>query len=433
MKSSIVNRREFLKASGAVALTASALEFDPSVVEADERVANLRDRVEGMLLGTLIGDAAGGPVEGRNPKGIESWMPATRTWPDDRRLDASAIGELKASFRLLSYEQLRPQPRAYAHWTQNAPPGTVTDDSRFKFLLIAALRKARQTGSFPITERDLAEQFLAYCDSDTVRSRPHYRELCEEWLGEYNKAARWVLGERDLPDALPVERLWGGVATNAGQMVLLPLGAVHAGEPEAAYRAAYHLGFVDNGEAKDINSALVAGLAAALATPPGNDVKRRWEHVYSAIRSVDPYVYGRMRAVRRSTVRWLDFARKAVQRSDRKPKRLFEILEREAQPRYFWDAHFVFVSTFAILELCDFDPLASLHLALDFGHDTDSTAQLLGAFVGAIDGAGVFPAPMRRQVTTRLKEDYDQSVDEWTELLLALNDRTAFPTIVKVG
>ena len=70
--------------------------------------------------------------------------------------------------------------------------------------------------------------------------------------------------------------------------------------------------------------------------------------------------------------------------------------------------------------MCDFDPLASLHLALDFGHDTDSAAQLIGAFAGALHGPSVFPARMREQVTDRLRVDYQQSLQEWVALLTGL-------------
>jgi len=359
-------------------------------------------------------------------------MPATRNWADDRKLDSDAITKLADSFQLLSYEKLRPDAAPYGQWTVKAPPGTITDDSRLKIILFNTLRQARDKKTFPINSRDLAQQFLDFEKTATIQHRPTYQKLCENSLRELIKSARWVLGERKLSAALPPERLWGGVATNVGQMVLLPLSALYPGRPLDAYLATYHLGFFDNGPAKDINSAVVAGLAAALTMPvDDSNQMSAWNHVIETMKNTDPYQYSKIPWVGKPTIHWLDFAHSAVERADNKPKRLFEILENEGKPYYWWDAHFILASTFAILEFCRFNSLASLHLALDFGHDTDSAAQLIGAFAGAMYGTKVFPEKMRLQVTTQLQKDYDQDFCEWVELLLSLNKTQQFPELIK--
>ena len=390
-----------------------------------------RSRLRGLLLGSLIGDAAGGPIEFAPPDRVREWMPATRDWDDRRRLSAEEIEGLASSFRLLSYETLRPKPEPYAHWTEAAPAGTVTDDSRHKFLLITALRDAREHDSFPVDPPRLARQYIGYCESESIRRNPSYAPLCEEWLREYSQAARWVAGDRNHQTAAPTERLWGGVPTNAGQMALLPLAGLFPGDPEAAYRAAFQLGFMDNGTAKDLNSAIVAGLATAIALPAGGTDSEKWATVRSTMCEVDPYRYSQIPWVQRPIERWLGFADAAVKRAAATPKRLFEILEDEGQPRFHWDAHFVLASAWSILAICDFNGLAAMQLALDFGHDTDSTAQLVGAFVGAVAGEEVFPLPMRIQVATRLQADYSESVDEWAELLAELQDRAKYPVVVE--
>nr|WP_161501115.1 ADP-ribosylglycohydrolase family protein [Rhodopirellula sp. SM50] len=105
------------------------------------------------------------------------------------------------------------------------------------------------------------------------------------------------------------------------------------------------------------------------------------------------------------------------------PRQLFEKLEQEGKPHYWWDAHFTFVVPLAIMHLCRDDPMAAMNLCLDFGHDTDSYAQLLGAWIGAIHGREVFPESMVRQVETRLQVDFGESVDEWCRTLLKAADR----------
>ncbi len=431
-----ISRRDFLQKVSSSIATLGVFPFLLSNYSSKAYAAIdsgvLRDRIEGMLLGSLIGDAAGGPVEFRNPREIVSYMPATRKWPDDRKLNSQAIAKLADSFGLLSYEKLRPNPEPYGQWTVKAPPGTVTDDSRFKIILFNTLREACENKTFPISPGDLAQQFLAFEKTPAIQRRPAYRKLCEEWLGEFIKAARWVLGERNLNTALPPERIWGGVATNAGQMILLPVSALYPGRPSDAYRASYHLAFFDNGPARDINSAAAAGLAVALALRVDTSSQiSAWNHVIESMKTTDPYQYSKIPWVGKPAARWLDFAHSAAQRADGKPKRLFEILENEGKPHYWWDAHFIFASAFAVLEFCRFNALASLHLALDFGHDTDSAAQLIGAFAGAMYGTKVFPEKMRLQIITQLQKDYDESVSEWVELLLSLNKIRQSPELIQ--
>jgi ADP-ribosylglycohydrolase len=70
-----------------------------------------------------------------------------------------------------------------------------------------------------------------------------------------------------------------------------------------------------------------------------------------------------------------------------------------------------------LLKLSEFNALCALHLAIDFGHDTDSYAQLIGAMAGAVDGAEIFPTAMGQTVARRLKADYGEDVSDWVKLL----------------
>ena len=418
-----VSRRRFLHYAGIAAALGRTAWGDEPKFDRD----GIRERIEGMLIGSLIGDAVGGPVEFGNPDELTEWLPAARRWPSDEQLTAKRIAEVANSFSLLPYAELRPEPAPYAHWTRNADPGTVTDDTRHKIPLLDAFRKAFSTGSLPISRRDLAAAYVNFPKSERIRSRPHYHELCDEGMKQYLLAARWVLGERDPKLAAPAERLWGGVATNAGQMALLPLAGALAAEPNAAYRAAFALGFMDNGSAKDINSAIVAGLAAAIG---GGKQEDSWAHVERTMKTVDPFGYSQIPFVGRPVTRWLETASELAKRANAFPARLYQLLESQGRPEFYWDAHFILVSAFAILKLCDYDPLCSLQLALDFGHDTDSSAQLVGAFVGAIHGPSVFPEAARKQIALRLRKDYDEELPDWVTLLTTLSNRRRYPKIV---
>ena len=90
------------------------------------------------------------------------------------------------------------------------------------------------------------------------------------------------------------------------------LNRLFPGDPEQAYRAAYAIGFIDLGTGKDMNAALVAGLAAALIdTNP--DATARWQSTLKTIRAVDPYDYADIKFVSRPLLKWLDFAESAKQ------------------------------------------------------------------------------------------------------------------------
>ena len=418
------SRRQLLSRSVTLACTSPLIVNVADVLAmtdaAGQTAPSLADRMKGLLLGSAIGDAAGGPVEFRDSGTLAQWLPNTRAWTDGQPLDEAAIAKLATTLQLLPYRALRPQPAPYAHWTENAEPGTVTDDTRMKFLTLAAIRRALVEQESSITERDLAREFIEFSERPLVRQTPGWPALCGEGLREFNMAARWVLGERDLSKALPPERLWGGVGTVSGQMTLLPLACLHAGDPESAYRTAHQIAFFDNGDARDINAAIVAGLATALVAETKPSMKSAWQAVWQTMRRTDPFRYADVPWVPRPTTRWLDFAMSAARRAEKQPKRLFDILENEGHPKFWWEAHFIMASAVSMLQLCQYNGRAAVHLALDFGHDTDSTAQLIGAFYGAVEGARSFSPELSGPVMRRLKADYAEDVDEWVSTLVKM-------------
>ncbi len=380
-----------------------------------------RDRVEGLLIGTFFGDALGGPIEFQDPQKIQSLPDPPKQWAEQERLDHTGIVEAAARLRLRSYRDLRMVPEPYGHWTRDAEPGTVTDDSRHKLVLIAALEDAQARRAWPISEQELAQAYLDWPRRKQIADRPEYDAICKDWLLEMQLSARWVLGERDLAKARPTERLWVGLPTCCGQMTLPPLAAIFPGQPENAYLAAYSLAFLDNGFGRDLNAALVAGLATALvsdANPQRPD--EVWDRIYGSMRRTDPFGYAQVPWSQRSVDRWLDFALGSVKEADSCPAKLFAKLENEFRYNSKWEAQVPFVVTFASLAITDYDPLAAMQLSQEWGHDTDSYAQLLGAFVGAVYGPAIFPAEMRSTVERRLKLDYGQDLNQHVDLLLGL-------------
>jgi ADP-ribosylglycohydrolase len=226
--------------------------------------------------------------------------------------------------------------------------------------------------------------------------------------------------------------MWQSLPTCCGQMTLLPVAALFAGEPERAYLAAWRLAFFDNGFGKDLNAALVAGLAVALTTPvDAKNPRAAWQTILSAMRATDPLRFGKIRWSERQVDRWLNLALKFARDAQGQPARLFESLEQEFKHTTKWEAQVPFVVAFACLEIADYDPLAALQLSLEWGHDTDSYAAVVGSFVGALHGPQLFPEAWRDAVVERLKADHDIALDEEARFLNRLRERSRQLELVK--
>ena len=386
---------------------------------ADEpNAAFMPGKVRGMLTGTLFGDALGGPIEFHSHEDIQKTPKPPKLWRAGEVLNGDERRKAAARIWLRPYKPLRPVPEPYAHWSYDAAPGTVTDDSRHKMILIGMLRSAAQKQSWPVSSKVMAQTYLDWHLSKSVTDRPTYSQLTDEWLDETYRAARWHLGERDLKKAYPTERLWNALPTCYGQMALTPLAALYPGQPEAAYRAAYQVAFFDNGWGRDMNAALVAGLSVALTIDIHQVGKEKaWAMIFAAMRNTDPYGYNNIPWTPRSVTLWLDNVDQFVAGAHKQPARLFEILDRRFKNDIKWEAQVPFTVIFSVLKIADYDPLAALELSIEWGNDHDSYAQLLGAFVGALYGEELLTPAWRQTIATRLMADYGENIDEWADTL----------------
>ena len=419
----MLTRRQFLGTATAGLAAAESVPAESPAPTPSGRLpdSGLQDRMYGLLLGGFIGDALGGPIEFQAPEAVARLPDPPRRWVLGERLDGAAADATRA--RLLrqwrGYADLRPVPEPYAHWSASAPAGTITDDSRHKLVLLDALRVPIAGGELDV--RHLAQAYLDWPVRPEVRARPGWNRLLQDWLTEWWYAARWIQGERDLARARPPERMWNGLATCCGQMTSLPLAAIYAGAPTHAYEAAFRLGFYDNGWGRDLNAALVAGLATALTVPNGVSKDSAWLAVSGAMRATDPYGHAQIPWCQRSVDRWLGLASRLVREADREPARLFAALDLVFRETVKWEAQVPFVVVAACWQLAEGDPLVALALTLEWGHDTDSYAQIAAALAGALHGPEIFPASWRRDVEVRLEADYGVRVRQEVELLARLH------------
>ncbi|MCG8372860.1 MAG: ADP-ribosylglycohydrolase family protein, partial [Balneolales bacterium] len=154
---------------------------------------SLDDKIYGLLIGSAIGDASGGPTEFAAPE--RSFWTTT-----DQKITSEGLEELGALFKLSDYPRtIEP----FGVWDHEPPAGTITDDTRFKMIFFDAL----EASEGKITKKDLARATLDFGNQLPEK----YHAIYEEWMTEIGFASRWVLGERD--NAYPTERIWGGVPT----------------------------------------------------------------------------------------------------------------------------------------------------------------------------------------------------------------------------
>lgn len=379
-------------------------------------------RVRGLLIGSFLGDALGGPVEFQSSEDVQALSPPLHRWKEDEFLDEPARQATRRRLTLRGYDPLRPEPEPYGHWSRHAPPGTVTDDSRLKMILVAALKKAHAEGRWPLGVEGMARGFLDWPGvalGETFTAE--VQDLNRTWLKEWLFAANWVLGDRDTARARPPGRLWGGLPTCCGQMVLLPLAALYPGHPIEAYRHAHDLGFFDNGPACDLNASLVAGLAGCLSLPqvePGDESP--WGSIWQTMRATDPYGYAAVPWVERPTDHWLEYVEAVVMQAEDQPAVVFERFDDEFSEAIKWEAQVCYSLAISALLMGKGDPLVALQLSLEWGHDTDSYAQIVGAFAGARFGDEIFPSEMREVVVARAREEYDFDLEEAADWLVGI-------------
>jgi ADP-ribosylglycohydrolase len=376
------------------------------------------NKTKGLLYGTLIGDALGGPIEFQDHPSIQATPNPPKLWQQGELMTEEEIQKAANRIYLREYKYLRPLPEPYAHWTSNAAPGTITDDSRHKIILLNMLRTSLAKNQTKFIDKDLAKTYLRWSKSLTIKKHSGYDTLTNQWLDESYKAINWLLGSRKIGEAYPLDRFWNALPTCYGQMVLTPLATLYPNNPNQAYLSTYQLAYFDNAFAKDMIGCINAGLSKAIvldATKMSDE--QLWTEVINTIRNTDPYDYTKIPWCDRAVHKWLNLVDTFVAKAQGSPAKLFELLEKEFMYTTKWEAQVPFVVIFSCLKICKYNPLAALQLTIEWGWDHDSYAQLFGAFVGAIYGPEIFDKSLRATVAKRLQLDYDEDLEEWAKTL----------------
>ena len=353
-----------LALSVAILISVSDLQAQPS-------------KENGLLWGSIYGDSFGGPYEFKKV----SYHPLIHL---DKKLNSNQWQTLAKSVRLIDYP-MKASP--YGAWTDYAPAGTITDDSRHKIIYWNARVNNR------VSRRSLAKSYTLFHKKKTG--------MYSTWLDQYVRSAWYVL-DKNNPLSMPLERLWGGVPTQAGQMIFLLEALSFPNDPIKAYKYTYKINYIDQGVAKDYTSSVVAGLSYALAQ------SATWNGFKLAMINTDPYQYSKIPYVKREISQCILMAQDFVKMSKGVPKSLYKILEENLQAKTWWEAKTSFVASLAFLEMAyqNDNPMAALALVKDFGHDTDSYAQIVGAVIGALEGIDKFNPNEIKLIQDKIKVEF---------------------------
>lgn len=314
------------------------------------RDTTLFKKVYGCMIGGAIGDALGGPVEGRE-----------RT-VEGLRETYGEIDELMPYERPIGY---------HAHFHKAA--GAYTDDTRVKHLLCQAIIEA---GGMPRAG-----------DLGHVLARAYHHapdELHEGLIEEYYLKAIWG---RD-------KVIFSGEPTNGAIMSNSPIGLIAACRPDDAYQAGFDLAFLTDGYAKTASAMMVAAIAEAMnpdATIDSIVSATRESHLAFAARREGPR-WGNLEWKYDPNLHFLDQGIEIAKAADsyvEVQERLYDTLE---WGHLFSEATHTLVVPMAMFVHCEADFKRSLIACVMYARDNDSYASVVGALIGAYHGVDVIPA-----------------------------------------
>lgn len=315
----------------------------------------LFDKIYASMLGGVIGDAMGGPVEGGHYERI-----------------GERYGIVDS---LLAYDK---PPDYHSHFA--TAPGTITDDTRLKHILCQAII-AR--GHMPRRGDFVKACADAYYAAQT--------DLERGFLEEY------VLAGMHGPGKL----IWGGQPTNGFIMMNSPLGLICPCDPEAAFALSYDVDFISDGYAK--YSAAIAAAAVSAAIHPQATVSSVVEKALAACQS--------HRAEGELTRRWHWYDHVFLL-NERLVKTAVDIAAQHRdvfslRAEYYEhllvsplgsEAAQTLAVALGMLVAAEGDLRQAIIGCVNYGRDNDSYATLAGAIAGALHGTSAIPPDWRDTV-----------------------------------
>lgn len=340
------------------------------------------DRLVAVIVGAAVGDALGGAVEGYSPEQIRERHGGPVTgivgpWFDD-------------------WENARPMS------PYHKGDGRVTDDT----LMTHAMIDTYERVGGHLTAFDVASTLVPI-----MMSEPRWIPELEKTTVILNRvflAEKWIVLRCHYSHADPREAGVGNVVNCGAAMYMAPVGAVNAGDPDAAYAEAMDIaGAHQSSYGREAAGVYAAAVAAALA--PGATAASVFE---AALSVAHDGTRAALAAVRNAVESWDGAAdlqpilRAAILPYDtvgetyrepdmdaRKPSRTKAIEELPIALGYVL-AH-------------DGDYRAAVLGAVNYGRDCDSIATMAGAICAGLGGTAVIPDDWADEVAAASRIDLE--------------------------
>lgn len=349
----------------------------PSVVPV---TPSLEDRATGALVGAAVGDALGGPVEGRTPEEIVK--------RHGGRV-AGIVGPFHDDWR--TARPLAPYHKGDGH---------VTDDTLMTHALVRVYEAVRDH----LDAYDIADHLVP----DLIGTPRWIPELEAEALPVQRifLAEKWIVARLHYGHADPREAGVGNIVNCGAAMYMAPVGIVNAGNPDRAYAEALDIaGAHQSSYGREAAGVFAAAVAAAFipdATPSSvvvqalrlakDGTRAAIEAVCEAASSVtDPAAAP---APLRAAVAPFDTVGPDYRNPSlgaRRPSRLHAIEELPI--------------ALGMLLIGGGDFRSTVLGSVNYGRDCDSIATMSGALVGALRGAAAVPEEWSTEVARASRLD----------------------------
>lgn len=331
------------------------------------------DRLVAVIVGAAVGDALGGAVEGYSPEQIRE------------RHGGPVTGIVGPWFA--DWENARPMS------PYHKGDGRVTDDTLMTHALIDTYERAEGH----LTAYDVASILVPI-----MMSEPRWIPELEKTTVILNRvflAEKWIVLRNHYSHADPREAGVGNVVNCGAAMYMAPVGAVNAGDPDAAYAEAMDVAGAHQSsygrEAAGVFAAAVAASLAPGATPASvfdAAVSVAHDGTLAALLAIREAVQNwdgsaDLQPVLRAAIVAFDTVGEAYRSPDmdaRKPSRTKSIEELPIALGY-------------VLALAG-DYRAAVLGAVNYGRDCDSIATMAGAICAGLGGMAVIPAEWADEV-----------------------------------
>ncbi|MEU9501213.1 ADP-ribosylglycohydrolase family protein [Streptomyces sp. NPDC048196] len=341
---------------------------------------SLEDRAIGCLVGAAVGDALGGPVEGRTPEEIVKRYGGRVT---------GIVGPFHDDWR--TARPLAPYHKGNGH---------VTDDTLMTHALVRVYESVRDH----LDAYDVADHLVP----DLIGTPRWIPELEAEALPLQRifLAEKWIVARLHYGHADPREAGVGNIVNCGAAMYMAPVGVVNAGNPDRAYAEALDIaGAHQSSYGREAAGVFAAAVAAAFtpdATPSSvvvqalrlakDGTRAAIEAVCEAAATLDDHESAA--AALRAAVAPFDTVGPDYRNPSlgaRRPSRLHAIEELPV--------------ALGMLLVGGGDFRSTVLGSVNYGRDCDSIATMSGALAGALRGAPAVPEEWSTEVARASRLD----------------------------